>query len=39
MKTIELKPHLQLDMAMRQARRKAGSNGDCQTDQINGVEL
>ena len=35
MKTIELKPHLQLDMALGQALQKRRSNRDCQTEQLN----
>ncbi len=35
MKTIELKPHLQLDMALGEALQKRRSNRDCQTEQLN----
>lgn len=35
MKTIELKPHLQLDMTLGQALQKRRSNRDCQTEQLN----
>ena len=39
MKTIELKPHLQLDMTLGQALQKRRSNRDCQTEQLNEEDL